>query len=44
MAGLANKEKAYSQEDVDFLKPFLSSFANLISSVNLNKQKRKAEL
>jgi PAS domain S-box-containing protein len=44
MVGLANKEKPYSQEDVDFLNPFLSSYANLIASLNLNRQKRKAEL
>ncbi|ERM81359.1 hypothetical protein P872_09570 [Rhodonellum psychrophilum GCM71 = DSM 17998] len=44
MAGLANKEKPYSQEDVVFLKPFLSSYANLIASLNLTQQKRKAEL
>lgn len=44
MVGLANKEKPYSQEDVDFLNPFLSSYANLIASLNLNTEKRKAEL
>jgi PAS domain S-box-containing protein len=44
MVGLANKEKPYTQEDVDFLKPFLSSYANLIDSLNLNRAKREAEL
>ncbi len=44
MVGLANKEKPYTQEDVDFLKPFLSSYANLIASLNVNREKRKAEL
>lgn len=44
MVGLANKEKPYTQEDVDFLKPFLSSYANLIASLNLNREKRRAEL
>lgn len=43
MVGLANKEKPYSQEDVDFLKPFLNSYANLIVSLNVNTLKRKAE-
>lgn len=44
MVGLANKEKPYTLEDVDFLKPFLSSYANLIVTLNLNREKRKAEL
>jgi len=44
MVGLANKEKPYTQEDVDFLNPFLSSYANLIASLNVNREKRKAEL
>ncbi|MBS4040224.1 MAG: PAS domain S-box protein, partial [Flavobacteriales bacterium] len=44
MVGLANKEKPYTQEDVNFLKPFLSSYANLIASLNVNREKRKAEL
>lgn len=43
MVGLANKEKPYSEEDVEFLKPFLNSYANLIVSLNVNKQKRVAE-
>ncbi|MDR7127887.1 PAS domain S-box-containing protein [Algoriphagus sp. 4150] len=43
MVGLANKEKMYSQEDIDFLQPFMSSYANLISLVNENKQRIKAE-
>ncbi len=43
LVGLANKEKPYTQEDIDFLQPFLSSYANLISLVNVNKQKVKAE-
>ncbi|WP_192349010.1 ATP-binding protein [Algoriphagus sp. Y33] len=43
MVGLANKEKIYSQEDIDFLQPFMSSYANLISLVNENKQRVKAE-
>jgi PAS domain S-box-containing protein len=43
IVGLANKEKPYSQEDVDFLKPFLNSYANLIVSLNVNRQKRRAE-
>jgi PAS domain S-box-containing protein len=43
MVGLANKEKPYSEEDVNFLKPFLSSYANLIDSLNLNKEKREVE-
>lgn len=44
MVGLANKEKPYTQEDVDFLKPFLSSYANLIASLHINREKRRAEL
>lgn len=44
MVGLANKEKPYTQEDVDFLKPFLSSYANLIASLNVNREKQKVEL
>jgi PAS domain S-box-containing protein len=44
MVGLANKLNPYTQEDVDFLKPFLSSYANLITSLNVNRDKRKAEL
>lgn len=44
MVGLANKEKPYAQEDVDFLKPFLSSYANLIASLNVNREKRNAEM
>mgnify|MGYP003641462513 CR=1 FL=1 len=43
MVGLANKEKIYSQEDIDFLKPFMSSYANLISLVNENKRRVMAE-
>ncbi len=43
MVGLANKARPYTQEDVDFLKPFLSSYANLIVSLNVNREKRKAE-
>ena len=44
MVGLANKEKPYTQEDVDFLNPFLSSYANLIASLNVNRDKRNAEM
>jgi len=44
MVGLANKVKPYSQEDIDFLKPFLSSYANLIASLNINREKRTAEV
>jgi PAS domain S-box-containing protein len=44
LVGLGNKEKPYSHEDVDFLKPFLSSFANLIASLHINGEKRKAEI
>ncbi len=44
MVGLANKNKPYTQKDVDFLQPFLSSYANLIASINVNREKRKAEL
>lgn len=43
MIGLANKEKPYTQDDVDFLNPFLSSYANLIGSLNVYREKRTAE-
>ena len=43
MVGLANKQKLYSQEDIDFLQPFMSSYANLIGLVNENKKRVKAE-
>ena len=43
LVGLANKDKVYTQEDLDFLQPFMSSYANLISLVNENKHRLLAE-
>ncbi|MCE7053747.1 PAS domain S-box protein [Algoriphagus sp. AGSA1] len=43
LVGLANKKKIYSQEDIDFIQPFMSSYANLISMVHENRQRIKAE-
>ena len=43
MVGLANKNKIYTQEDLDFLQPFMSSYANLIGLVNENKNRLLAE-
>ncbi|UJP65214.1 sensor histidine kinase [Mongoliitalea daihaiensis] len=43
MMGFANKETDYTEEDVSFLQPLISGYANLISAIRINRARKKAE-
>lgn len=43
MMGFANKPTDYSQEDVEFLQPLISGYANLISAIRINRARKEAE-
>ncbi|GHB35360.1 sensor histidine kinase [Mongoliitalea lutea] len=43
MMGFANKPTDYTQEDIDYLEPLISGYANLISAIRINRARKNAE-
>ncbi|MCH6234926.1 PAS domain S-box protein [Cognataquiflexum rubidum] len=43
LMGLANKSQDYSMSDVQFLEPLVSSYANLIQAIRINRRKKESD-
>jgi PAS domain S-box-containing protein len=43
LMGLANKSQDYSMSDVEFLEPLVSSYANLIQAIRINRRKKESD-
>jgi len=43
LMGLANKSHDYSMADVKFLEPLVSSYANLIQAIRINRNKKESD-
>lgn len=43
MMGFANKPTDYSIDDIEFLEPLISGYANLISAIRINRARKEAE-
>lgn len=43
LMGLANKSQDYSMSDVEFLEPLVSSYANLIQAIRINRRKQESD-
>jgi PAS domain S-box-containing protein len=43
LMGLANKSHDYSMADVEFLEPLVSSYANLIQAIRINRNKKESD-
>jgi PAS domain S-box-containing protein len=43
LMGLANKSQDYSMADVEFLEPLVSSYANLIQAIRINRRKKESD-
>lgn len=41
MIGVANKENGYNQKDFEFIKPFISTFSNVVNSVKIDREREK---
>ncbi len=44
LMGFANKDKDYTTDDIDFLQPLISGYANLIKAIRINRQKKESDL
>lgn len=42
--GFANKEEDYTYEDVEFLQPLISGYANLIKAIRINRMRKESDL
>ncbi|MCR9016411.1 PAS domain S-box protein [Aquiflexum gelatinilyticum] len=43
LMGLANKSQDYLMSDVEFLEPLVSSYANLIQAIRINRKKKESD-
>jgi PAS domain S-box-containing protein len=43
LMGLANKSQDYLMTDVEFLEPLVSSYANLIQAIRINRKKKESD-
>ncbi|SIS91774.1 PAS domain S-box protein [Belliella pelovolcani] len=44
LMGFANKDTDYTMEDVEFLQPLISGYANLIKAIRINRLKKESDL
>lgn len=42
MMGFANKPSNYTMDDIEYLQPLISGYANLISAIRINRAKKEA--
>ncbi|RPA70333.1 PAS domain S-box protein [Cyclobacteriaceae bacterium YHN15] len=43
LMGFANKESDYTQEDISFLDPIISGYANFIKAIRINRKRKEAD-
>ena len=43
LMGFANKETDYTEEDVKFLEPIISGYANFIKAIRINRKRKEAD-